>query len=112
MKSRARLSLYSLILSLILCGSYLSNGLSLPDLAGLLLILPLPLYFLLEFPALSRRATKLQRERLQHELYSDGFSFWAFLTQPSPAFRMCLVLLFLLTFTTISRTYAQSLGGL
>lgn len=109
-RGRARLARYSAIVSLLLLFSTLASGISPTSLTTFALVLPVPVYFCLQSLKLYRK-NKIQMEPLTSGLISGlptKFSFGKFLTQPSFAFRLSLILFFLIFFTTLARSRPPS----
>ena len=107
-RHKTRLAYFCTLISLFLTFSSFASGITLYSLASFLLILPLPLYFTLQSYKLTRKSRSVQ-ERLSTQestcLAPDSpFSFTKFISQPSFAFRLSLLLFFLVFFTTLART--------
>ena len=99
---KARLSYYGTFVSLFLTLSPFGSGFSLTTLVAFLLILPLPLYFMLQSLKLYRKAHQLPSTNYQ---LPQRFSLYQFLSQPSFTFRLSLVLFFLVILTTLARVH-------
>lgn len=112
---KTRLAYYGTLLSLFLALSAFGRGATISSLISFLLILPLPLYFFLQSLKLYRK-NKTRMIPLSGIIsgLSSRFSFGKFISQPGFAFRLSLVLFFLVIFTTLARTssaQAVSEGG-
>lgn len=107
-KVKTRLAYYGTLISLFLTFSVFGRGITFSSLVSLLLILPLPAYFLLQSLKLTRknRQFKTHLAKLESGIWQieAKFSLGKFLSQPNFAFRLSLALLFLVLFTTLART--------
>lgn len=99
---KARLANYGTFVSIFLTLSILSSGYHLSSLFSFLLMLPLPLYFALQSYKLYHKI-KSTHQPLAIDHQPSKFSFREFLTQPNLAFRLSLILFFLVGFTTLAR---------
>lgn len=107
---KSRLAGYGTFVSIFLTLSTLSGGLHLSTLFSLLLILPLPLYFVLQSLKFYKknRDLKTRMESLNDlisGLTQPKFSLIKFISQPNLAFRLSLILFFLVVFTTFARLH-------
>lgn len=104
---RLFLSYYALTLSLFLALATLSASITQSSLIAFALTLPLPLYFALQSRKLTAKYLRLRS--LQSPLtdnrssLEDTFSFGKFIFQPSLTFRLSLLLLCVISFTTLAR---------
>lgn len=104
---KSRLANYGTTVSIFLGLSIFAKGFTLSSLYSFLIFLPVITYFTLQTLKFAKKSRKI-KQRLQ-ELNSmtyalrPTFSFINFLSQPSFAFRLTLILLFLVIFTTFAR---------
>jgi len=109
---KSRLAHYSLLTSILLTLSVFASGISTTTLTALVLILPVPSYFALQSLKLSRKANlvkaKLENLKIQIDDLPNQFSFIKFLTQPNLAFRLTLILFFIVAFTSFARLRSSS----
>lgn len=105
---KTRLANYGSLTSVFLTLSIFSSGLSSSALVSFLIILPVPVYFLLQGYKLNKKskAVHAHLKNLTKTISPTQlkFSLRAFLTQPNTAFRLTVILFFLVIFTTIART--------
>ncbi len=104
---KTRLAHYSLLTSLLLTASIFAGGLTMTTFTSLIVTFPIPLYFGMQSLKLARKSQVI-KERLSTlesniSLLESKFSVGKFLTQPSLAFRLTLVLFFLVCFTSFAR---------
>lgn len=106
-KRQARLAGYGLLVTLPLALSPFSQGANFTSFLSFLLIIPLPLYFLFESLKLSRLLRHARAKFAGLEANAAGlatkFSLGRFLTQPSPLFRLSLLLFLLVCVTALAR---------
>lgn len=105
---KTRLANYGTLVSIFLTLSIFADGFTPASLISFLLLLPLPLYFVLQSLKLGRKSRDLKTRMeslcdLISGLTPPKFSMRKFITQPSFAFRLSLILFFLVFFTTFSR---------
>lgn len=107
-RTKIRISHYSTFLSLALTLSIFAAGFTWSSLISFLIVIPVPLYFCLESLKFIRKSRQFTARFALLESHvnrlSSKFSFRKFLTQPSLAFRLSLLLFFLLCLTTLART--------
>ncbi|MFZ2199558.1 MAG: hypothetical protein WAV40_02095 [Microgenomates group bacterium] len=111
-KIKAKLAHYGTILSVFLGLSSFAQDFSLSSLYTFLLFSPVLLYFSLQSYKFAKKSRKIklrlaQLETSAHSMYAK-FSLLKFLSQPSFAFRLSLVLLFLIFFTTLARVRTET----
>lgn len=103
----SRLANYGTTVSIFLGLSIFAKGFTLSSLYSFLIFLPVITYFVLQTLKFAKKSRKIKL-RLQ-ELESTSFalhptfSISKFFSQPSFAFRLTLILLFLVIFTTFAR---------
>lgn len=104
---KTRLAHYSLLTSLLLTLSIFAGGLNTTSLTSLVIIFPIPFYFALQSLKLARKSNLIKAHLSNLEsnisLLESKFSLGKFITQPSLAFRLTLILFFLACFTTFAR---------
>lgn len=102
-----RLANYGTTVSIFLGLSIFARGFTLSSLYSFLIFLPVITYFLLQTLKFAKKARKikLRLQELQSLTYDlrPTFSVINFLKQPSFAFRLTLMLFFLVLFTTFAR---------
>lgn len=105
-RTKLRLAIYCTLISFLLALSTLGSGFSLSSLISFLLILPLPLYFAMQSIKLYRKnRTRMVPLSGMISGLNSKFSLGEFLTQPSFAFRLSLILFFLISFTMAARLH-------
>lgn len=103
----SRLANYGTTVSIFLGLSIFAKGFTLSSLYSFLIFLPVIMYFVLQTLKFAKKSRKIKL-RLQ-ELESTSFALYPtfsiskFFSQPSFAFRLTLILLFLVIFTTFAR---------
>ncbi len=104
---KSRLANYGTTVSIFLGLSIFAKGFTLSSFYSFLIFLPVITYFILQTLKFAKksRKIKLRLQELQSLNYEGWptFSFINFLSQPSFAFRLSLILLFLVIFTTFAR---------
>lgn len=104
---KAKLAHYGTMLSIFLSLSIFAQDFSLSSLYTFLIFFPVLLYFSLQSYKFAKKSRKIklrlrQLETSAHFIYTK-FSLLKFLSQPSFTFRLSLILLFLIFFTTLAR---------
>ena len=107
---KTRLAHYSTLVSIFLTLSIFGRGVTESSLFAFLLVLPLPIYFILQSIKLAQKTRQLKTRMeslsdLISGLTQPQFSFGKFISQPSFAFRLSLILFFLISFTTLARLH-------
>lgn len=105
---KTRLANYGSLTSVFLTLSIFSSGLTYSSLISFLIILPVPIYFLVQGYKLNKKSKAVHAHlvNLTKTITPPQlkFSLRAFLTQPNMTFRLTIALFFLVVFTTIART--------
>ena len=103
----SRLANYGTTVSIFLGLSIFAKGFTLSSLYSFLIFLPVITYFVLQTLKFAKksRKIKLRLQELNSMTYDlrPTFSIFKFISQPSFAFRLTLILLFLVIFTTFAR---------
>lgn len=104
---KTKLAHYSLLTSLLLTLSIFASGITQASLTSFIVMLPIPLYFGMQSLKFARKS-QLVKERLSTleshiQTLESKFSLAKFITQPSLAFRLTLILFFLACFTSFAR---------
>ncbi len=104
---KTKLAHYSLLTSILMTLSIFSGGITQTTLTSFVVMFPIPLYFGMQSLKLARKS-QIIKERLSTlesniSLLESKFSVGKFLTQPSLAFRLTLILFFLACFTSFAR---------
>lgn len=104
---KTHLANYGTTVSIFLGLSIFANGISLSSFYSFLMFAPVLSYFMIQSLKFARKSykIKLKLKELETTKYnlSPSFSFFKFLSQPSFAFRLSLILFFLIFITTFAR---------